>query len=82
MRADTRLAPPCASIFAYAAPIIFVLAFIGWKAVHRKRWVKSSEAQLFEGLEEIEEHEEELAKLGLDKEIGHKWYHRLTRWLF
>lgn len=59
-----------------------MLAFIGWKVIHRKRWVGSSEAQLFEGLEEIEAHEEELAKLGLDKEIGHKWYHRLTRWLF
>jgi amino acid permease len=71
-----------ASIFSYAAPIIFVIAFIGWKVIHRKRWVEPSEAQLFEGLEEVEAHEQKLALLGLDTEIGHKWYRRLARWLF
>jgi amino acid permease len=70
------------SIFAYAAPIIFVIAFVGWKAMHRKRWVDSMDAQLFAGLEEIEQHEEELAMLGQDKEIGNKWYHSIGRWLF
>ena len=40
------------------------------------------DAQLFAGLEEIEQHEEELAMLGEDKEIGNKWYHSIGRWLF
>lgn len=52
-------------IFAYASPFWFIFVFILRKAVRRVPLVKAHEAQLWVGLEEIEEHE---ATLHLDDE--------------
>ena len=46
------------SIFAYAAPILFVIVFSLWKVIKRTKFVRYQEADLTSGLQEVEDHEE------------------------
>lgn len=56
-------------LFAYGSPIFFAAVFIIRKAIHRTPFVKPAEADLWSGLEEIEEHE---ASLVQDIEVAGK----------
>lgn len=55
------------SIFSYGSPIFFAFVFIVRKAWHRVGFVKSAEADLWSGIEEVIEHEESLIR---DSEAG------------
>ncbi|KAF2842262.1 amino acid transporter-like protein [Patellaria atrata CBS 101060] len=43
-------------LFSYMMVFIFPVLFIGWKLVKKTKWVKPEEADLYTGVEEIEEY--------------------------
>lgn len=50
------------SLFAYASPFFFIAVAVGWKIFHRSMPPSPSEIDLFDGIDEVEQHEADLAE--------------------
>lgn len=50
------------SLFAYASPFFFIAVAVGWKIFHRSMPPNPSEIDLFDGIDEVEQHEADLAE--------------------
>ena len=55
---------------------VFPILFFGWKFVKKTKWIRSSEADLYQDLDEIEEYHKNYAPTP-PKNAVEKWFNRL-----
>lgn len=66
--------------FSYTMPVLFPVIFVIWKVIRRTRWVRSSEADLVEGLDEVEAYEKTYVEtVGAWGQFKRKWVGEVKR---
>lgn len=70
-------------LFSYVMIFVNIAIYIFWKLLKRTKFVKPEDADLFTGIEEIEEHEYEFyAKLESESKKPEGWFKNALHWIF